>query len=301
MTEQPSRVRVIVAFAAIYLIWGSTYLAIRIAIGTVPPFLMAGTRFVIAGTLLFAWAHLRGAELPSRRNWGGAAVIGLLLLAGGNGAVVWAEQRVPSGLAALLVATVPVWTVVVDWLRPGGPRPRGGVVIGLLIGLAGVGLLVAPGQIAGGGRVDPLGALVLMFGSISWSIGSVYSRTAPLPRSPQMATALEMLCGGAALLAGALVSGELRGFHPDAVTGTSVLAVVYLIIFGSLVGFSAFVWLLKVSTPAKVSTYAFVNPAIAVIVGWAFAGEMLSPRTLMAATIIVAAVVLITSTRTRHA
>ena len=299
MQEHPSRARVVAAFAAVYLIWGSTYLAIRVAIDSVPPFVMAGIRFIIAGVVLFLWARSRGAPAPSRRNWAGALVIGLLLLTTGNGAVVWTEQRVPSGLTALLVATVPVWTVIVEWIGAGRERPRGRTVVGLLVGLAGVGLLVAPGEVAGGTRVDPLGALVLMGGSISWAIGSVYSRRAGLPRSPQLATAMEMLCGGAGLLIVALVSGELAAFHPAAITLRSALAVLYLIVFGSLIAFSAFVWLLRVSTPARVSTYAYVNPAVAVLLGWALAGEPLSVRTLAAAAVIVAGVVLITAPSSR--
>ncbi len=299
MPSSPSRARVIAAFAAIYLIWGSTYLAIRLAIDTLPPFLMAGTRFIIAGAVLFIWARARGVPAPTRRNWLGAAAIGALLLTFGNGAVVWSEQRVPSGLVALVVATVPVWTVVVEWIRPGGHRPTGGVVVGLLVGLGGVALLVAPGRIAGGARIDPVAAMALTFGSIAWSVGSVYSKRAPLPRSPQLATAMEMLSGGVGLLLGGLVSGELAAFAPAGVTLRSALAMLYLIVFGSLIAFTAFVWLLGVSTPARVSTYAYVNPAVAVILGWALAGEPLSARTLIAAAIIVAAVVMITSVGAR--
>jgi len=299
MPEPARRSHVIAAFAAVYLIWGSTYLAIRVAIASVPPFLMAGVRFMIAGTALFLWARSRGAPAPTRRNWIGALVIGVLLLTAGNGAVVWSEQRVPSGLTALLVATVPVWTVVVEWLMGNRERPHGRTVLGLLVGLAGVALLVAPGEVAGGARVDPLAALVLMGGSIAWSVGSVYSHRAGLPGSPQLATAMEMLCGGAGLLLAALASGEFGVFHPALVTGRSALAVVYLIIFGSLIAFSAFVWLLRVSTPARVSTYAYVNPAVAVLLGWALAGEALSGRTLLAAAVIVAGVVLITSAGSR--
>lgn len=301
MPEHASRSRIIAAFAAVYLIWGSTYLAIRLAIDSVPPFVMAGVRFTIAGGALYLWARSRGAPPPTRRNWIGALVIGVLLLTTGNGAVVWSEQRVPSGLTALLVATVPVWTVVIVWLVGTGERPRGRTVLGLLVGLAGVALLVAPGELAGGTRVDPLAALVLMGGSISWSIGSVWSPRAGLPRSPQLATAMEMLCGGGGLLLAGLVSGEFASFDPGAVTGRSLLAVLYLIVFGSLIGFSAFVWLLRVSTPARVSTYAYVNPAVAVLLGWALAGEALTGRTLLAAGVIVAGVVLITSAGARGA
>ncbi len=295
MPDRPSRARVLAAFAAIYIIWGSTYLAIRYAIGSIPPFLMAGARFTIAGSILFVWARSRGAPAPERRHWVGAGVVGVLLLVGGNGGVVWAEQRVPSGLTALLVAVVPVWTVLVEWVSAGGQRPRFRVVLGLVAGFAGVALLVAPGRGGGGVQVDPVAALVLLVASASWSIGSVYSRRAALPASPRMATAMEMLVGGGCLLLAGVVSGEVGRLAPAAVTRESLLGLLYLIIFGSLIAFSAFVWLLRVSTPSRVSTYAYVNPVVAVLLGWAVAGEALTPRVVLAAAVIVGAVVLITS------
>ena len=291
-----SRSRVIAAFAAVYIIWGSTYLAIRFAIETLPPFLMAGSRFLVSGALLYAVARARGAERPERRNWTATAVIGALLLLGGNGGVVWAEQRVPSGLAALLVATVPVWMVTLEWLR-GGLRPTRGVVAGLMLGMAGLALLIGPGEFAGGRGVDTLGAIVLVAASLSWATGSIYSRSAPLPKSPILTTGMEMLAGGVLLTLLGLATGELGRLDVAAASTKSWLALLYLVLFGSLIGFTAYIWLLKVSTPAKASTYAYVNPVVAVLLGWLFANEPLSVRTLLAAAVIIAGVALITLTK----
>jgi drug/metabolite transporter (DMT)-like permease len=244
---------------------------------------------------------MRGAPAPERRHWIWTGVLGLLFLGLGNGGVVWSELRVPSGLAALLVAMVPVWTVLVDWLRPRGVRPGLGVIVGLLIGFAGTALLVAPGEVAGRGGVDPVGAAVLMFSTLAWSIGSVASSRVPLPSSPLLATGMEMLGGGAFLLVAGIVAGEPARLDLGAITLRSGLALAYLIVFGSLVAFTAFVWLLRVTTPARVATYAYVNPIVAVILGWAVLGEPLSARTLVAAAVIVGAVVLITAARARRA
>lgn len=289
----PSTWRLVAAFAAIYIIWGSTYLAIRFAIETLPGFLMAGARFLIAGAVLFVWARLRGADRPTAGHWLAAAVLGLLFLCFGNGGVVWAEHRVPSGLAALLVALVPVWTVVIEWLWPGGRRPAAGVVAGLLVGLGGVALLVV-GNNGGAGQVDPVGAAALLAASISWSFAGVLSPKLRLPGSASLSSGMQMLTGGASLLLVGVLTGETAAVAPEAVSGRSLLAVGYLIVFGSLVGFSAFAWLLRVSTPSRVATYAYVNPAVAVFLGWAFAGEQLTARSMAAAAVIIAAVVLIT-------
>jgi drug/metabolite transporter (DMT)-like permease len=287
--------RVVAAFAAVYLIWGSTYLAIRFAIETVPPFTMAGVRYLIAGAVLYGWMRLRGTSSPTRYHWISAAIVGGLLLLGGNGGVVWAEQRVPSGLTALLITSVPLWMALLNWLRPGGMRPSGPVAIGLFTGFAGVALLVSPGELAGGLHVDPLGGAVLLLASLSWAAGSLYSRHARFPESALLATAMEMIAGGVLLLAAGLVAGEWARLDLAAVSPKSFLAFAYLIAFGSLVGFTAYIWLLRVTTPARVSTYAYVNPVVAVFLGWALAGEPLTPRTLIAAAIIICAVVLITT------
>lgn len=288
------RARLLAAFAAVYLVWGSTYLAIRYAIETLPPFVMAGARFVFAGLILMAWALLRGAERPTARQWGSAAIVGAFLLLGGNAAVVWAEQRVPSGLAAVLVATVPLWMVVIDRLRPGGRHPGGRVLLGVALGLAGVGLLVGHGEFAGGRGVDSLGALALVAGSLSWALGSIYAKGAKLPASPGLATGMEMLCGGALLLVAGSVTGEWATLDLAQVSARSWLSLAYLVTFGSLIGFTAYIYVLARTTPAMATTYAFVNPVVAVFLGWAIAGEPVTPRTAIAATIIVAAVVVIT-------
>lgn len=298
----PSRLKVVLAFAAIYLIWGSTYLAIKKGIETIPPFFMAGTRFLIAGSILYALARRRGAAPPTRQQWVAASGVGALLLLGGNGSLVWSEQRVPSGLAALLLATIPIWMVLLDPPKPGAKQERqldARVLGGLAIGIAGLALLVGPAKLWGGTRVDLAGAGVLMFGSFSWSVGSLRSRHARLPPSPFLAAAMEMLAGGVMLVGLGFLTNEAGPFRAAAISNASILGLAYLIVFGSLLGFSAYIWLLRVSSTARVSTYAYVNPVVAVFLGWAFAGERLSARTLIATGAIVAAVALILSHRPR--
>ena len=294
----PSRALVLTAYATVYVVWGSTYLAIRYAVETIPPFVMAGARFLLAGMILILWAKWRDGARATRSNWRAAAIAGVLLLAGGNGAVVWAEQRVPSGLAALLVASVPLWMVLADWLRPRGKRPAIGVVLGVAVGMLGIVLLVGPGSL-GGERIDPAGAAALIFGSLSWAIGSLYSREGDLPKNPILATGMEMFTGGAVLWVAALGAGEWHHLDLARASAASVSGFFYLVVFGSLIGFTAFAWLLRVSSPAKVSTYAFVNPVIAVLLGWAIASEPVGPRTIAAAAVIVGAVALITMARGR--
>lgn len=295
---EATRGKLILAFATVYLVWGSTYLAIRYAIETMPPFLMASARFVVAGVLLMGWALLRGAGRPTLAQWRSTAVVGTLLLLGGNGGVVWAEQFVPSGLAALLVATVPLWMVLIDALAPGGKFPGLRVWIGIALGLVGVAILARPE--GGPGVASSMyfyGALALIGASLSWSIGSVYARRAKLPPSPLLATGMEMLSGGVALGLFSLVLGEPRSFDLQAVSAKSWFALLYLLILGSIVGYSAYIYLLHATTPALASTYAYVNPVIAVGLGWAIAGEPVSARTLVAAAIILVGVVVITLSR----
>jgi len=290
-----NRLRLVLAFLAVYLIWGSTYLGIRFAIETLPPFLMAGTRFLVAGSVLYLWARRKGAAAPSGVNWITAGVVGTLLLIGGNGGVVWAETRVASGLAALLIATEPFWIVLLDWLRPGGRRPGLAVAAGLLFGFIGVGLLVSPFDLIGGGRVDALGAAAVVLASLSWAIGSLYTaRGARLPASPTLATGMEMLIGGALFFPLSAATGEWAKFSLAAVSLKSALALLYLIVFGAIVAFTAYVYLLKNTTPARASTYAYVNPVIAVLLGWAFGGEAVTGRVVLAAAAIIAAVAVIT-------
>ena len=292
--------KVAAAFAAVYVIWGSTYLAIRFAIETLPPFLMAGTRFLTAGVLIYTFARLRGRARPTRAQWISALVIGTLLLMGGNGAVTWAELRIPSGVAALMVAITPCWMVLLEWLRPGGTRPTLQIVLGLTLGLAGIALLVGPQSIMGGDRVDPVGAGVLLLGSLAWATGSIYSKHARIPDGPFLATGMQMLCGGTMLLLLGAVTGDFVQLDVSGITVRSVLAFVYLIVFGAIVGYSAYIWLLRVTTPARVSTYAYVNPVVAVVLGWAFAGEALTARMGIAALVIVAGVALITLSHVPH-
>lgn len=291
------RLGVVAAFLAVYLIWGSTYLAIRFAIDTMPPFLMAGARFLVAGALLYAWTRWRGAPAPERAHWPAAIAIGGLLLLGGNGGLSWAETRVPSGIAALLVATVPFWMVLLEALRRNGTRPTRATIAGLVTGFGGVALLLSPGEFAGGGGVDALGAAVLVAASVSWAFGSLYSRGAYLPKSPLLGTSMEMLAGGAWLALAGTLTGEWSRLDLSAVSLRSVGALAYLILFGSLIGFSSYIWLLRVSTPARVSTYAYVNPVVALMLGWALAGETLTPRTGLAVALVLAAVVAITTAR----
>jgi len=286
------------AFAAVYVLWGSTYLAIRLAIDTLPPFTMAAARFLIAGALLYVWAR-RKAPRPTPRQWGGAIVVGGLLLMCGNGAVVWSEQRVPTGVAALLVATVPLWMVLLDGAGRGWRRPPTQVLLGIALGLCGVAVLVGPGHFAGGHGIDLVGAGALLVGSLFWASGSLYSRRAPLPESRLLGAAMQMLGGGACLTLLGALTGEWARLDVAHASPQSLLAVAYLVVFGSLVGFTAYIWLLRVSTPALVSTYAYVNPVVAVLLGWAFAGESITGRTLLAAVVILGAVMLITTYRPR--
>jgi drug/metabolite transporter (DMT)-like permease len=290
----PSRLNLIAAFAAIYLVWGSTYLAILFAIQTLPPFLMSGVRFLIAGSLLYAWARLHGAARPTHAQWIATGVAGALLLLGGNGLVVWSETRVASGVTALLVGIVPCWMVLIDWLRPRGVRPGAQVVLGLALGLVGLISLIGPDSLLGGGRADYLGVGAVLLACLSWAGGSIYSRHAPMPPAPFLSTAMQMLVGGVALSVLGLGLGEPWRVDPSAFSERSILALLYLVVFGSIVAFSAYVWLLRVSTPARVSTYAYVNPVVAVFLGWLLADEALTVRMLIAAAVIVSGVALIT-------
>lgn len=289
-----SRTKLVAAFAAVYVVWGSTYLAIHYAIGTIPPFLMAGVRFVIAGGIMYAWGTARGATRPTRLQWRNTSIIGILLLTAGNGGVVWAEQTVPTGIAALLVSILPLWLVLLDWIRPGGKRPSVGVAAGIALGMVGMGVLIGPDSFRGAGPVNLWGALALILASLSWAAGSLFAKHSDLP-SQVLTTGMEMLAGGAALLALATVTGEIRHFNPHAVSSTSLLGLAYLVTFGSLIGFSAFSWLLKHASPAAVGTYAYVNPVVAVFLGWLVAGELVTPRTLLGAAIIIASVGIISA------
>ena len=294
------RVRLIAAFAAVYFVWGSTYLAIRFAVETLPPLLMAGARFAIAGALLLSWSMAsRKATWPTRTDWRTGLIGGTLLLVGGNGAVVWAEQRVPSGITALLVAVVPVWMVVLDWMRPHGRRPPTLVFLGLGLGLGGLALLVGTDSLHGHGSVDATGAAVLVLASLFWAAGSLYTKHAPRGSSGLNGSATQMLAGGGVLLLGAVCSGELSQLDLAHVSLRSLLGFLYLVTFGSLIGFTAYFYVLAHTTAAKASTYAYVNPVVAVFLGWALAGEPVTARTVLAAAVILSGVAIITIARDR--
>ncbi|MBR9990915.1 MAG: drug/metabolite exporter YedA [Gemmatimonadetes bacterium] len=293
MSDAP-RGKIIAAFAAVYVIWGSTYLAILFAIETLPPFLMAGVRFLVAGALLFTWAALRTPRRPTRAQWKAAFIIGGLLLLGGNGAVTWAEQTVPSGVVALLVAGTPCWMVLLDWLWQGSARPGARTVIGIVLGFGGIVLLLGPSALLDGGSIHLAGALVVLLGSLAWATGSIYSKRAPRPDGALMSTGMQMLMGGSLLVLAGTVTGEWTRVDIASVSLKSTLALAYLIVFGAIIGYSAYLWLLRVSSPARVSTYAYVNPVVAVLLGWALAGETFTLRMAVAAAIIIAGVALIT-------
>ena len=288
-----AKILVLVAFAAVYLVWGSTYLAIRVGIESFPPFVLAGIRHLIAGVVLYAIFRRKTGIRPTKAHWWTAAVTGFMLLFIGNGGVSWAEQTVPSGIAALLVATVSLWLVIFDWLRPGGIRPVARVTTGLLMGFGGLVLLVGPAHLGGSERVDPRGAAVLMVASLAWAWGSLYSKHHDKPAAPMLNAGMQSFAGGVALLMAAVLTGEFHGFHFAAVSARSWLALVYLIVFGSGIGFSAYVFLLEKSTPARVGTYAFVNPVVALFLGWLILAEPLSLRTFLAAGVILTAVILV--------
>jgi drug/metabolite transporter (DMT)-like permease len=288
----PDRWQLVLAFGCIYVVWGSTYLAMKFAVATIPPFLMGAVRFLTAGTLLVAWSAARGRAQASRRAWRHAAIVGAMLLACGNGAVAWSAQRVPSGLISLLVATVPLWLVVLEGAR--GRRPTLAELVGVAVGLVGVSLLVLPAD--GSWRnapVNPVAAGVLVLGSLSWTAGSLFSRTAEQAPYPPMASGMQMLAGGVLLALLGVAVGEPARLAVDLVSTRSLLAVAYLIVFGSLVGFSTYMWLLQKASPTAVGTYAYVNPAVAVLLGVLFAGEQLPARGALAMTVIVGSVALV--------
>jgi drug/metabolite transporter (DMT)-like permease len=291
------KTRVWIALLALYIVWGSTYLAIRFAVETIPPFLQAGLRFFISGAILVIWRRLAGDEMPTGRQWKSLAIIGTLLLLGGNGLVSFAEQRIASGVAALIVGTVPLWLVLIEALRPGGVRPTWQAIAGLIVGFGGIYLLIGPSELTGGLRFDLIGTVAVIIASLLWSIGSIYSRSAELPKSALMMTGSEMLAGSIPIFIVSLFLGEWNNFSLAQVSAQSWLALLYLIAFGSMIGFVSYVWLLQNAPVSLVATYAYVNPLVAVFLGNWFAQEPLTPRTLLAAGIIIGAVVVINSAR----
>lgn len=288
-----SRTLLLAAFGAVYVLWGSTYLAMRVGVEAIPPLMLAGLRHFIVGVTLYPLFRWKTGVRPTALHWKTAAVTGVLLLLVGNGGVCWAEQVVPSGITALLVTMVSLWLVIVDWLRPGGHRPVPKVMLGLILGFAGVALLVGPIHLGSSEHVDLRGVAVLVVACFSWACGSLYSKHGALPASPLLGVSMQGLVGGAVLLCAGLVSGEFHRFHFAAVPWRSWTALAYLIVFGSGLGFTSYLYMLKNSTAARVATYALVNPIVALFLGWLVADEVISLRTVIAAVIILTAVVLV--------
>jgi len=296
-TASPNPLLVLTALLAVYIIWGSTYLGIRLAIASIPPFFMAGTRYLAAGAAMFIFALFRGAKMPSPVEWRDALILGGCLLLGGNGGVTFAEQYVPSGTAALLVATVPVFLTIFAWASKLGPRPSVMVSVGLLLGLLGVSILSRPSPQS---TVSPgnqfhwyIGIIALLVAAAVWAWGSLYSRKAAHPSSPIVGVGIQMICGGALLLLVSISTGEAGRVDLGRVTAESFLAWLYIVVFGAIIAFTAYIWLTRVISPALLGTYAFVNPVVAVLLGWAIAGEQLDSRTISGAAVIVVAVVLL--------
>jgi drug/metabolite transporter (DMT)-like permease len=292
---KPKRSLVIIAFAALYVIWGSTYLGIRFSIETIPPFLMAGARFVLAGLVMYAIAWSQGIGKSTWANWRTSSIIGACLLLGGNGGVTISEKYIDSGLAALIVAIVPIYIVLLGWATGMAARPTPIMWTGLAGGFVGVGILFGPGLHVHsiGGRNPAIGISILLCTSFIWSAGSLYSRVAKHAPSPFLTAAQQMICGGILLLVAGVVTGELPRFHPSSVSRLSLVSFIYLVLIGAVVGYTAYIWLLRHCDPAKVATYAYVNPIVAVFLGTFFAGEMITTRTLIAAALIIGSVALI--------
>jgi drug/metabolite transporter (DMT)-like permease len=284
---------VLLCFGIVYVVWGSTFYAIRIGVESIPPHLLAGLRYLTAGLFLFPIMRIVTREKPTLAQWKTTFVTGFLLFAIGNGTVSWSELILPSGIAALLVATVSLWMVLVDWLRPGGVRPMPRVIAGFFLGFAGMALLIGPKHLGGSERINPIGAFALIGASLAWAIGSIYSRHHPLPHSPLLGAGMQTLCGGVLLCLTAFGIGEMRNFHVSNVTPRSWLALLYLMVFGTGLGFSAYAYILKHSTASRVATYAFVNPVVALFLGWFLASEPLTLRTALASGIILTAVLLV--------
>jgi len=286
------------ALFAVYIVWGSTYLAIRFTVETIPPFLSAGIRFLVSGAVLYILNRLNGNPAPKKVEWRSAVIIGLLLLLGGNGGLVWAEQRIPSGIASLFIATTPLWMVLIDSLRPNGAHTNWLTWLGVLVGFIGIAFLAIPWQShSGSPPLDPIGMVVLILAALSWSIGSLYSRKASLPSSSLLGTGMEMLAGSVGLFAFSALIGEWSQFDLASVSLLSIGGLIFLIIFGSFIGFVAYTWLLRNAPTPIVSTYAYVNPLVALFLGSVIANEPLDTQDIISAMVILSGVVLITTAK----
>ncbi len=293
MKSQSLNTKIWLALLALYIVWGSTYLGIRIAIETIPPFLHAAIRFFISGLIIVIWQRISGQPLSTGKQWISCTIIGTLLLVGGNGTVAWAEQFIPSGIAALIVAAVPMFMVMIEALRPGGARPNWQSILGLCIGFVGIYILIGPSDHLNESSLNPWGVLALLGACVSWSMGSVYSKSAELPASSFMTTGVEMLMGSIGLFVVSLFTHELHGWSINAVSMPSMLSLLYLIFVGSIVGFGSYIWLLKHAPISLVSTYAYVNPIVAILLGSWIAHESVGPHIWLAAAIIIGSIMLV--------
>ena len=282
------------ALLALYIVWGSTYLGIKVAIETIPPFFHAGIRFLISGIILVVWQRAAGQSMPTRRQWMSTAIIGILLLLGGNGLVAWAEQFIPSGIAALIIGSSPMFLVLAEALRPGGVKPNWQAIVGLLIGFTGIFILVGPSNISGSAtKINPFGVAALLSACLFWATGSIYSKNADLPKSSLMTTGAQMLTGSVGLFVVSVLTGELSKWDPAGVSMRSIYGLSYLIFVGSLIGFASYGWLLQNAPISLVATYAYVNPIVAVLLGSWFASEKLEPHIWLATAIIIGSVMFI--------
>lgn len=292
------KTKIWLALLSLYIVWGSTYLAIRFTVETIPPFLSAGMRFLISGIILLVWRRTAGESLPTKRQWRSTAIVGVFLLLGGNGLVSFAEQYVPSGIAALIIGSMPLWMVSIEAARPGGVKPNRLAVLGLIIGFGGIFLLVGPAELTGEGHLlDPAGVIALLAAAFLWSVGSIYSRNTDMPKSSLMSTSAQMLSGSLALFMVSILTGEVNGFKLTNVTLNSWVGLLYLITIGSLIGFVSYGWLLQNAPISLVSTYAYVNPLVAVLLGAWLANETINARILIAGLVIIGSVVLINQAR----
>lgn len=298
-TTRPQRWKILLAFAIIYFVWGSTFLAIRVGVREVPPFLMAGMRFLIAGLILYVWMRLRGTASPTLREWGAASFLALLIFVFDYGLLFWAEKRVPSGIAAVMMAMIPVFMALGEIFFLHTQRMTARLGFALLVGIAGVAVLVGHSMHLGEAPVDTRGAFALMVASVSWSVASSLTRKLPLPEAKAMSSGAQMLAGGVLLMIAAGASGEFHGFRAQSVSREAWLALAYLIVAGSIAGFTAYVWLLHHESPTKVGTYAYVNPVIAVLVGYFFGGEAIGPRTIVGTLLVLVSVMVITTSKTK--
>ena len=291
--------KTLLAFSIIYIVWGTTYLAIRVGVEEVPPFLLAGLRFLIAGGVIYGWMIARGERSPTAREWMGASVIGIMIFVMDYGVLFWAEERVPSGVTAVMMATIPVFMALSEIIILGTQKLTARLTLALLIGIGGVAVLISRSLNLGGAPVDKMGAVALIFASISWSIASILTRKLTLPPSKVMSSGAQMLSGGILLALTSAALGEFRGFHPWSVSRAAWFALLYLIVAGSILAYTAYVWLIHHESPTKVGTYAYVNPVVAVLVGYFMGGEALGARTILGTLFVLTSVVVITSTKAR--